>query len=255
MQAVKRFFRTFSKGELLLWGASVLLIAVSFCAFDRENWLTLIASLVGATSLIFCAKGNPAGQALMLLFSALYGVISWTFSYYGEMITYLGMTAPMALVALIAWLRHPFKGNRAEVKVNRLRAGEIIFAFLLTAAVTAGFYFILKALHTANLIPSTVSVATSFLAVYLTFRRSPYYALAYAANDVVLIVLWTLAAIEDLSYLSVIICFVMFLANDLYGFLNWRKMQKKQAALEAAEAGETAETAEATESAETKGAL
>ena len=63
MQAVKRFFRSFSKGELLLWGASVLLIAVSYCAFDRENWLTLIASLVGATSLIFCAKGNPAGQA------------------------------------------------------------------------------------------------------------------------------------------------------------------------------------------------
>ena len=228
MQAVKQFFRTFTKGELLLWGASVLLIAVSFCAFDRENWLTLIASLVGATSLIFCAKGNPAGQALMLLFSALYGVISWTFSYYGEMITYLGMTAPMALAALISWLRHPFKGNRAEVRVNRLRAGEAVFALLLTAAVTAAFYFILKALDTANLIPSTVSVATSFLAVYLTFRRSPYYALAYAANDVVLVVLWTLAAIEDITYLSVIICFVMFLANDLYGFINWRRMEKRQ---------------------------
>ncbi len=228
MQAVKLFFRSFSKGELLLWGASVLLIVLSFCVFDRENWLTLLASLVGATSLIFCAKGNPAGQALMLLFSALYGVISWTFSYYGEMITYLGMTAPMALAALISWLRHPFKGNRAEVRVNRLRAGEAVFALLLTAAVTAAFYFILKALDTANLIPSTVSVATSFLAVYLTFRRSPYYALAYAANDVVLIVLWVLAAIEDITYLSVIICFVMFLANDLYGFINWRRMEKRQ---------------------------
>ena len=228
MQAVKLFFRSFSKGELLLWGASVLLIVLSFCVFDRENWLTLLASLVGATSLIFCAKGNPAGQALMLLFSALYGVISWTFSYYGEMITYLGMTAPMALAALISWLRHPFKGNRAEVRVNRLRAGEAAFALLLTAAVTAAFYFILKALDTANLIPSTVSVATSFLAVYLTFRRSPYYALAYAANDVVLVVLWTLAAIEDITYLSVIICFVMFLANDLYGFINWRRMEKRQ---------------------------
>ncbi len=252
MQAVKRFFRTFSKGELLLWGASVLLIAVSFCAFDRENWLTLIASLVGATSLIFCAKGNPAGQALMLLFSALYGVISWTFSYYGEMTTSAGMPAPRRRWPCTAGPPPPVRATPAESKSNRLRAGEAVFASLLTAAVTAGFYFILKALHTANLIPSTVSVATSFLAVYLTFRRSPYYALAYAANDVVLIVLWTLAAIEDLSYLSVIICFVMFLANDLYGFLNWRKMQKKQAALEAAEA---AERAEATESAETNGAL
>ncbi len=228
MQAVKKFFRSFSKGELALWGASVLLITVSFCVFDRTNWLTLIASLVGATSLIFCAKGNPIGQVLMLVFSALYGVISWTFAYYGEMITYLGMTAPMAVVALVAWLRHPFNGNKSEVKVNHLKAKEFVFAFVLTVAVTFAFYFILRALNTANLIPSTVSVATSFIAVYLTFRRSPWYALAYAANDVVLIVLWSLAAVEDISYLSVIICFVMFLINDLYGFINWRKMAKHQ---------------------------
>ena len=76
--------------------------------------------------------------------------------------------------------------------------------------------------------PSTLSVTTSFLAVYLTFRRSAYFPLAYAANDLVLIVLWTLAAMEDPSYLSVVICFVMFLVNDGYGFLSWSRMQKRQ---------------------------
>ena len=59
---------------------------------------------------------------------------------------------------------------------------------------------------------------------------SPYFALAYAANDVVLIILWILAAIEDISYLSVIICFVMFLINDLYGFVSWKQMEKQQMA-------------------------
>ena len=96
-------------------------------------------------------------------------------------------------------------------------------------AVTAAFYFILRAFHTANLIPSTVSVTTSFLAVYLTARRSPFYALAYAANDVVLIVLWSLMAAEDLSALSMVICFCAFLLNDVYGFLNWMRMRRRQA--------------------------
>ena len=100
---------------------------------------------------------------------------------------------------------------------------------LLSAAVTALFYFILEHFHTANIVPSTLSVTTSFIAVYLTFRRSPYFALAYAANDEVLILLWTLAAIENISYISVIICFIVFLVNDLYGFINWRKMEKRQA--------------------------
>ena len=97
----------FSKTEILLWSASAAVIALSFCLFDRTNYLTLLASLIGVTSLIFNAKGNPFGQFLMVIFSLLYGIISFTFAYYGEMITYLGMTMPMALFALIAWLKIP----------------------------------------------------------------------------------------------------------------------------------------------------
>lgn len=219
----------FSKGEIALWCFSVLFITVSFCIFDRDGYLTLIASLIGVTSLIFNAKGNPIGQLLMIVFSVLYGIISFGFSYYGEMMTYLGMTAPMALFALISWLKNPYNGNRAEVKVNRLGRKETVLMVILTACVTCVFYFILEYFDTANLIPSTVSVTTSFLAVYLTFIRSPYFALAYAANDVVLIVLWVMATLNDVSYLSVVICFMMFLINDIYGFINWRRMEKRRA--------------------------
>lgn len=228
MKALKTVVNYFSKFELLLWCASVVLIVVSFFAFDRQNYITFAASLVGVTSLILCAKGNPLGQVLMIVFSILYGIISYNSAYYGEMITYLGMSAPMAIFALFAWLLNPFKGRRSEVKVNRLKWGEIVFALLLTAGVTVAFYYILRALGTANLLVSTVSVATSFFAVYLTFRRCAYFALAYAANDLVLIVLWSMATHADKSYVSVIICFVVFLVNDLYGFFNWLRMQKRQ---------------------------
>lgn len=229
MNKLKKFYSYFSRGERLLWSLSALIIVVSFCIFDGENVAILVASLVGVTSLIFNAKGNPVGQALMILFSLLYGAISYTFAYYGEMLTYLGMTMPMAVFALVAWLRNPYNGNRSEVRVNRIGAAETGLMFLAAAIVTGIFYFILKYFHTANLVPSAVSVTTSFLAVYLTFRRSSYFALAYAANDVVLIVLWVLASMEDARYISVVVCFVAFLFNDLYGFINWRKMQKRQA--------------------------
>lgn len=224
------FIQYFTKAELLLWSISVLLIAASFLLFDRENFLTLAASMIGATSLIFNAKGNPFGQFLMVIFSVLYGIISWSFAYYGEMITYLGMTAPMAVFALISWLKNPFNGNKSEVEVNRLTKKEIVLMVLLTAMVTVAFYYILGSFHTANLVPSTLSVTTSFLAVYLTYKRSAFYAVAYAANDIVLILLWALAASLDTAYLSVVICFVMFLANDIYGFISWSRMQKRQEA-------------------------
>ena len=228
MLRLKEKLGYFSKSEMTLWCLSVVLVVLSFCAFDRENYLTLAASLVGVTSLIYNAKGNPFGQFLMVIFSLLYGIISYTFSYYGEMITYLGMTMPMAVFALISWLRNPYNGNKAEVKVNTISTMESVLMWVLTVVVTRLFYFILKYFETVNIIPSTISVTTSFLAVYLTFRRSPYFALAYAANDIVLIVLWVLASICDTRYISVVVCFVAFLVNDIYGYISWQKMQIRQ---------------------------
>jgi len=221
----------FTKVEKTLWSISVVLIVFSFIVFDGENYLILSASLIGVTSLIFNAKGNPFGQLLMILFSVIYGIISWEMSYYGEMLTYLGMTAPMAAFALISWLRNPFNGNKSEVKVNKLKALEYVFMAIITIIVTWSFYYILVYFDTANIVPSTISVTTSFIAVYLTFRRSEYYALGYAANDIVLIVLWALAAMTDIRYISVITCFVAFLFNDLYGYINWAKIKKRQSEL------------------------
>ena len=232
---MKALVRYFSREEKLLWISSVSLIVLSFCMFDRENYMTLVASLVGVTSLIFNAKGNPVGQLLMVIFSLLYGVISYSFSYYGEMATYLGMTMPMAVFALVAWLKNPFNGNKAEVAVNRISRREKAFMWGLTVVVTVLFYFILEFFGTANIVPSTLSVTTSFVAVYLTFRRSAYFAVAYAANDLVLILLWMLASVQDVRYISVVVCFVAFFVNDVYGFLSWRKMEQRQSRALAAE--------------------
>ena len=225
---MKKILAYFSKTEFFLWFSSVVLIIVSFLIFDRRNYLTLIASIIGVTSLIFNAKGNPIGQGLMVIFSILYGIISYTFAYYGEMITYLGMTLPMAVFSLITWLKNPFNGNKLEVKVNTVSKTEQLVMWIITSIITIIFYFILNCFNTINIIPSTISVTTSFLAVYLTFRRSPYFALAYAANDIVLVVLWLLASFTDISYISVLVCFIAFLFNDIYGFINWLKMEKIQ---------------------------
>ncbi len=218
----------FTGAEIIIWSVSSAVIILSFCIFDRENYLTLLASMVGVTSLIFIAKGNPAGQLLMVIFSSLYAVISYNYSYYGEMVTYLGMGAPMAVFTFISWLRNPYKDNKSEVKVNSLSKIDIVLMIVLTVLVTQLFYYILKFFNTANLVPSTISITTSFLGVYLMFRRSPYYALAFVLNDIVLICLWILASFDNIQYISVTVCFAAFLVNDMYGYLSWRKMKVRQ---------------------------
>ena len=224
---IKDSFRALTKFEWGLWLVSVAVIITSSLVVPKPDVLSMIASFIGVTALIFVAKGYVLGQILCIIFAVFYGIVSFSARYYGEMITYLGMSAPAALVATISWIRNPYKES-AEVKVARLTKGKTVVLFLVTGAITWAFYYILGALGTANLIVSTFSVATSFLASALLIFRSPMYALAYAANDIVLITLWVMAAFEDPSSAPMIACFLMFLCNDLYGFIQWKKMRKRQ---------------------------
>ena len=179
------FMKKLTSFERRLWATSALVVILSYIAAGEGSILSLLASLVGVTALIFVARGEVLGQILTILFSLLYAVISYEFQYYGEMITYIGMTAPIAAMSVISWIRHPYEKGRGEVKVARMTRWNTILMLVLTAAVTFVFYFILRYFNTANLPISTVSIATSFLASYLMLFRSPAYALAYGANDMI----------------------------------------------------------------------
>jgi len=224
---MKNPFKLLNKFDIALWSASVIIIVLAFTVSPNRDYLTLVSSVTGVSALIFIVKGSVVGQILTVIFSVFYGVVSYFFAYYGEMITYLGMSAPAAVFAIISWIRHPYKDS-AQVAIGKLNKTKIAVAFILTAAVTTAFYFILRALGTANLITSTVSVATSVLAASFTFLRSPLYGIAYAANDIVLIALWTLATIKDIAYIPMILCFALFLIYDIYGFFSWKKRRSQQ---------------------------
>ena len=222
---IKKSIRNLTRFEWGLWLGSALVVTVSYIAVG-EGAVSLITSLIGVTALIFVAKGDPLGQLLTVVFSLFYAVVSLEYKYYGEMITYLGMSAPMAVFSFISWLRHPYR--ECEVEVGRLTKAKSVIVLVLTVAVTVVFYFVLRALGNNSLLVSTFSVTTSFLAASLLFLRSPLYAAAYAANDIVLIILWIIASISDISFLPMIICFIAFFVNDIYALINWHRMQRRQ---------------------------
>lgn len=142
----------------------------------------------------------------------------------GEMMTYLGMTMPMAIWSTITWIKNPSESGK-EVEIQKLTQKHILLLLVSGIVVTTLFYMILAALKTPNIIFSTISVTTSFFAASLTMLRSSYYAVGYAANDIVLIVLWILASISNPRCLSVTIIFIIFFFYDIYGFISWKKRE------------------------------
>ena len=222
----KKSITNLSKYEMALWLGSVILLTITFIINPNKDLLNYFATIIGVTSLILNAKGDALGQVLMVIFSVLYGIIAFRFRYYGEMITYLGMTAPIAALSVITWLKNPY--SEREVKMSHMNMKKWTVLIFCAIIVTWIFYYILRFFGTPNLAFSTISITTSFLASALTMLRSPYYAIFYSLNDIVLIVLWVLASFENPIYYSMVMCFVIFLINDIYGFYNWLKMRRRQ---------------------------
>lgn len=216
--------KNLTKKEWILWMGSLAIVILSNLLSTDIDVLTLVSACVGITSLIFAAKGNVWAQILMVVFSILYGLISWQFRYWGEMITYIGMTMPMAVWSTITWIKNPSESGQ-EVAIQKLTRKHVAGIAAAGVIVTAVFYMILKALDTPNILFSTISITTSFLAASLTMLRSSYYALGYASNDIILIVMWVLASIENSAYIPVVVNFIIFFFNDMYGFVSWKRRE------------------------------
>lgn len=224
----KQLLKYFKWYEYLIYFIAIASNIVVFVLTSSTEYLNLIASLLGITALVFLAKGNIIGQFLTIIFSTMYAYISFDCQYYGEVATYLFMTAPIALASIVSWAKHPFQGKKDEVEINEIPKKEYLLIFSLSILVTFIFYFVLNWLGTDNVYISTISVFSSFIASYLTFRRSRFYAVAYATNDLILIALWIYKTIGNINYISVVICFIAFFVFDLYGFICWSKRMVEQ---------------------------
>ena len=225
----------------MIWLFSVTAVVVAGFAAGEGDFLAILSSAVGAASLVFIAKGDIFGQFLVIAGAILYAAVSYKLAYYGEMIISAVMVIPISVMSVITWAKHRFKEEVREIEIKNVSKKELAFILFGAAAVSFAFYFVLKYFNTSRLIISTVSVATSFSAACLLVKRSPYYAFAYILNDIVLIIMWSLAAADDAAYLSMAVCFGVYLINDNYGLINWRRIQTRQKIEKADAAGRKSE--------------
>lgn len=218
----------FTKKEWIIWLSSLLLLSIVFLLLPEKNIISYIASLIGATALIFTAKANPFGNILFIVFSILYAYNSFLLAYYGEVFNFLCINTVLSFCSFVSWIKNLDGYNRQETKINNTNIKSFAVNGLVSVFATLIMYFILKYFGTSNLIMSTFSVATNFMASLLMIQRSKYFSLAYAFNDVVVIFIWLLASFDNVANLTTAIYFFVTLINDIYIYINWKKIEKSQ---------------------------
>lgn len=229
MEKIKKQ-KTWTLFEILFLSISITLVVGCFIFTGDRNYFSLLCSVLGIIAVLTVSKGLIWAPYINVVFNTCYAILSFTQGFYGEFIISILLMNAIYIMSIVSWLKNKGKENDKVVEVNKLSKKEYLCIALATIVATVAFYFILKALDTKELIVSTLSLIGSGVAAYLMFRRCSYYALGYIFNDIVLIIMWSLnIASNGLGYLPTVIGFVVFLVNDTYGFIHWKKEEKKQA--------------------------
>ena len=226
---MKNFFKSWNLFEKLFLLISLIIIIVCYFLGTDRNILSLITSILGVITVIFGAKGLVWAPIINLMYNIVYIILSYTQGFYGEVIIYIFFMTPINIAMIISWLKNKSKQDENIVEVNKVSKKEYIILFIVTLFVTVGFYYLLKVLNTSALLISTISLIDSFIATYLLYRRCSNYALSYIVNDIILIGLWSFSLKNNgIAYLPMILSFIVFLVNDIYGFISWKKREKEQ---------------------------
>ncbi|MBP3431269.1 MAG: nicotinamide mononucleotide transporter [Clostridia bacterium] len=247
---MKNFLKQFKWWELTCIGvflAAVLVFGIVF----KSSALVICQSLVGVVTVCCLAKGLVVGSIMGIAHVALYCVISYFNNYFGEIIVSACLTLPSYLISIYTWFKNRSEENRMVVKVSKTpNWKELLLAVGGVAAISVGMFFLLQAFNTANLLLSTFSVGTSILASYMMIRRSELNFVCYIINNFICIAMWlSVMQQADVSYVTVLVNYIVFLFINVYGVVNWLLLKKKQRKTEIAHvdaAGEDETTVQTT---------
>lgn len=226
---MKKFLKGLNLFELLYLIFGILIVTVCFILMPEKNWLSLVTAVLGVVAFLCVAKGYFIAPILNIIYTVLYIIMALTQKYYGEIIL-SGICIFINIFAIISWLKNRNKDEKSIVQVNNIKWQEYVVVIISAVPLTVGFYYLLRAIGTAQALTGAISMILSLSAQYLAVRRSNWYAVGFILNDITVIVLWcfTLRG-SGLEFLPTILSFGVYFVNDVYGLVNWNLLKRKQA--------------------------
>lgn len=214
--------------DLIFILTGVLSVFVTSIVF-HSSFLTLIHSVFCLLMVFTQAKGKLITQIFGIITFAIYIYLSYTQRLYGESIVYLFVLMPMYIYGIVHWLRNKDKQNNVVMVKRNLSKAEWFIMIISSSIISILIFFLLKALNTNQLIISFLSFLTMLPAVYLLARRSKWNQVAFLINDIFITILWFVLVFQgNLNFISMVICFVFQSLYDIYGVLEWTKLEKQQ---------------------------
>jgi nicotinamide mononucleotide transporter len=223
---IRNFFNDWDLYEKLWLIISTILI-VSLSIYWKDSPIGIIASLAGIWNVVLVAKGKILNYFFGIIAVTTYAFVAYTQKYFGEVMLNMFYFFPMQFIGFYIWRKRRSDKKTEDIKVVYMTNKQRLFWLCITAVATITYAYILKRLGGNLPFLDSASTVMSVIAMILMVFVFVEQWILWILVDIVSIFLWAIAMKNGGTDIAVLIMWIAFLVNAIYGLFNWIKLESK----------------------------
>jgi nicotinamide mononucleotide transporter len=198
----------------------------------KDSVIGLITSLSGMLCVVLVAKGKIFNYYPGIINVVLYAYLSYNQSFYGEVALNLLYFLPMQFIGLYLWKKHQSaQSDSSDVHVNTLSNKALLVWIGVILASTVLLGFILGQIGGAQPYVDSITTILQIVAQIFMIKRLVEQWITWIFVNIFSIILWFTAFMSTGNDVTILIMWIAYLVNSVYGYLNWRKIHQTQEAV------------------------
>jgi nicotinamide mononucleotide transporter len=195
----------------------------------HDTLVGLTASLTGMLCVVLTAKGKISSFYWGLINIFTYSYVAYQSKYYGDVGLNMLYFLPMTFVGIYYWSKNSQKKEETKTVLVRSLSWTAKIMWLVSSLATL-YLLGLFLRWIGGALPFVDSTTTIFsiVATILLNKRYTDQWFYWIMVDVWSIVMWLFIFLRDGNQVSMLVMWSAFLANAIYGYYNWRKLEKQQ---------------------------
>lgn len=222
---LKNFWNGYTTFEKLFLLTGVLLQIIVFIVCP-DTPLNIIAGLAGVVSVVMCAKGRTMFYFVGFIQTCTYLVLAWQNNFYGEVLENLFYFVTM-IWGIFVWKKNETINDDGtqDVLAKKFTTLQWIMSIIGTIVATIAMGYWLNGIGSAQAYTDAATNVMAIFAQLLMVRRYREQWIWWLIIDVFCIKMWFVA-----GNWSMVVMYIFWTANTIYGFINWSKLNRKQVA-------------------------
>jgi len=224
-----------SAGELFWLGFSVTAISALSLVFSisrgipllsGEFVMSLAAAVLGCLAAVFTGQGKLGAFVFGFMNSVLYGLISFGYGYYGEVMVKFLVFIPLNVYGFTVWIRHinPL-GNEASKRSLSLK-GRLWLVFAVSL-LTGGYGVLLSFLKGYYPFWDGFTTIMATVALVLCIMRYSEHWILWMIINAVSVGLWAAPFLDGRGQpVAVLLMWCFYLINSVVMYIRWLRRER-----------------------------